>query len=50
LIAGVTRGIDTISPQFMWPGAQIASKIRSRVSSANAFDTFRGVTTEFKME
>ena len=25
-------------------------KIRSEVSSANAFDTFRGVTTEFKME
>jgi hypothetical protein len=24
LIAGVTRRFDTISPQFMWPGAQIA--------------------------
>src|SRR5260370_42000418 len=39
-VAGVTPRIETISPQFMWSFAEMASKILRRVSSARAFDIF----------
>jgi hypothetical protein len=32
--------METISPQFMWPVAEMASKILKRVLSARAFDIF----------
>src|SRR5438309_1897991 len=39
-VAGVTPRIETISPQFMWSVAEMASKILSRVWSARALDIF----------
>src|SRR5205814_5570388 len=39
-VAGVTFRMETISPQFIWPAREMASKILSRVSSAKAFDIF----------
>ena len=36
----MTPRIETISPQFMWSVAEIASKILSRVWSASALDIF----------
>src|SRR5579862_7947249 len=46
-VAGVTPRRETISPQLMRGEAEMASKIRRRVSSARAFDIFS--TSEWSM-